>query len=107
MPVRIATDHGGFRLKEELLQWLRAAGTRSSTSERVGSMRATTTAIRCSRRGRGRGRPHERDLQGRADGRPGGGLGPGGDVPGAEYSAAERHLRRLGKLAVLETGGAA
>jgi hypothetical protein len=42
MRIGIATDHGGFDLKEELVKSSRKPDTRSSISEHIGLVRAMT-----------------------------------------------------------------
>ena len=124
--VGIATDHGGFGLKEELIAQLRAAGHEvvdfgahglnpgddypdfviplaqavaagkvergiaicgsgvgaSVCANKVPGIRAGLGSRPLLRPAGGRGRSHEHHLHGRPDRRTGGGLGPGGDLPG-------------------------
>ena len=148
MRVGIATDHGGFGLKEELVTQLRNAGHEavdfgahrlnegddypdyviplaqavvagkvdrgvaicgsgvgaSVCANKVQGIRAALIHDHFSARQGVQDRPHEYPLYGRQDGGTSRSVGPCPTFLTAEYSQAERHLRRLGKVASLEGG---
>jgi len=146
MRIGIATDHGGYGLKQELVVQLRAAGHEviDFGAQSLGSRRRLSGLCHSARPGcrgragrarhghlrqrrwgiclckqdsrrprrtdpriisppvRGGGRSYEYYLHGWPDSGPGCRMGPGQTFLEAKFSQAERHLRRLGKLASLE-----
>ena len=89
----------GESWRSDLREWRRRVGLRKQNARHPGCINSRPFFCEAGRRGR----PHEHSLHGWQDGRTRRCQGSRSDVSRSQFSQAQRHLRRLSKVASLET----